>query len=205
MNSQEVNLGKRIVNTEDLREVVDNLVSTFESQLALIAKTLGGVDSNREVLAVVLASGEIFNVLKVAKSPSKQVGAHDRTALERHDLGRRLAALLDFLLRHVGKSSLILGNFNLKVKASLEVRLIEAGKSSTGIAGFELGGEHVVVFGVSRNRLGSGNGRLVLGAVETSHLVEAESAKAQVGLERAQLTSLLMVPLYLMETTALWD
>jgi hypothetical protein len=162
VNGQKVDLGKRVLDTEDLGEVVDNLVSTLEGQLALLLEASGGVNSDRQVLAVVLASGKVLDVLKVTESPSQEVGAHDRGTVERNDLGARLVALLDFLLGHVGQGGLILWNLNLEVESCLEVGLIEAGEGSASIARLELSGQHVVVFRVSGDRGGGRDGRLVL-------------------------------------------
>jgi hypothetical protein len=162
VNSQKIDLGKRILDTENLREVVDNLVSTLEGQLTLVLEASGGVDSDREVLAVVLASGEVLDVFKVTESPSQEVGAHDRCTVERDNLGARLVALLGFLLRHVGQSGLVLWNLNLEVESGLEVGLVEAGEGSARIARLELSGQHVVVFRVSGDRCDGRDGGLVL-------------------------------------------
>jgi hypothetical protein len=162
VNSQKINLGERVLDAEDLGEVVDNLVGALESQLALVLEASGGVDSDGEILSVVLASGEVLDVFKVTESPSQEVGAHDGGTVERNNLCARLAALLDFLLRHVGQGGLVLGDFNLEVEGCLEVGLVEAGEGSTSIARLELGGQHVVVFRVSGDRCGGGDGGLVL-------------------------------------------
>lgn len=103
--------------------------------------------------------------------------AHDRSSLEGYDFQTGLLALLDILLGHVTQSNLVLRNLNLKVERSLKVWLIEAGKSSASIAGFELGAEHVVMLIISGDRCGSRNGRLVLRSVETRHDVVHGAAK----------------------------
>jgi hypothetical protein len=162
VNGQKINLGKRVLDAEDLGEVVDDLVSTLEGQLALVLEASGGVDSDGEVLSVVLASGEILDVFKVTESPSQEVGAHDGGTVERDNLGARLVALLDFLLGHVGQGGLVLWDFNLEVESCLEVGLVETGEGSASIAGLELSGQHVVVFRVSGDRCGGGDGGLVL-------------------------------------------
>jgi hypothetical protein len=53
--------------TSYLREVIDDLVGTLQSQLALLLEATGGVDSDGQVLAVVLSLSEILNVLKITK------------------------------------------------------------------------------------------------------------------------------------------
>lgn len=72
------------------------------------------------------------------------ISTHDGSPFKSDNLQPRLGPFLDFLLRHVAQRRLILGKFHLKVKGRFEVGLIEARKSSSGIAGFELSAEHVM-------------------------------------------------------------
>lgn len=73
----------------------------------------------------------------------------------------RFGRLFDVLLRHVAQCNLILRNFDLEIKCSLEVRLVKARESSSSIATLELGGELVVPFIVTWNRSSLGRSRLV--------------------------------------------
>lgn len=69
MDSKQICLWQRVVNFEDVGEVVDNLVSVLKSKLSLLLKATGGVHSNWELLLravdVVLALGVCLNILKV--------------------------------------------------------------------------------------------------------------------------------------------
>ena len=170
VDGQDIALGKGVVDLELLREVVDDLGGVLKSPHALLLEAAGGVDADRKLLAVVLAVRESLDVLEVTDSPGKEVGAHDRAALERDDLlvGAGGLGLLD---GHVGKGDLVLGDLNGEIECGLEVGLVEAGEGTASIARLELGAEHVVelvVAGDAGGRRGSG---LVLGAVETGHVV----------------------------------
>ena len=84
-----------------LRKVVHDLMRTFERKLPLIDQALGGIHSHWEGFAIVLAPGEVFDVLEIAKSPRVQVRAHDGRTLKGHHLQARLAAFLGSSLWHV--------------------------------------------------------------------------------------------------------
>jgi hypothetical protein len=58
---------RQVFCTSYLREVIDDLVSAFQSQLALLLEATSGVDSDGQVLAVVLSLCEILNVFKVTE------------------------------------------------------------------------------------------------------------------------------------------
>ena len=155
--------------TSYLREVIDHLVGALQSQLALLLEAASGVDSDGQVLAVVLSLGEILNIFKVTKRPREQVCRHDRCAIKADDLVSSLLALLRLFLRHVRQGSKILGNLHLKVESGLQVGLVEARESAAGVGRLELGGEHVVVLVVFGDTLGSLDGGRVLRTVEASH------------------------------------
>lgn len=87
--------------TSYLREVIDDLVGALQSQLALLLEAAGGVDSDGQVLAVVLSLGEILNIFKVAEGPRKQVCRHNWCAVKADDLVSGFLALLRLFLRHV--------------------------------------------------------------------------------------------------------
>ena len=144
-------------------------MGTLKRQLTLLLQATGGVDSDGQVLAVVLPPGEVLDVLKVAKRPRQQVGRHDWCPLEAHDLVSCVLALLGLLLRHVGQGGQVLGHFHLKVESSLQVRLVETREGAAGVRRLELCGEHVVVLVVFGNTLCGLDGGSVLGAVEASH------------------------------------
>jgi hypothetical protein len=169
MDGEEISLWKGILDVEDVGEVVDNLVGMFQSETALLLQTSGCVDANWQVLAAVLALGEGFDILKVADSPGQEIGAHDRSSIELHSL----QAVLDLgaLLWHVTESNLIFRELELDVEGSLEIRLVETRERTACIAGFELGAVHVVKLVISWDRLGCRSDWLVLGTIETSHIV----------------------------------
>lgn len=170
VDSQDIALGERVVNLKLLREVVDDLGGVLKSPHALLLEAAGGVDTDGELLAIVLAVGEGLDVLKVANSPGQEVGAHDRAALERDNLLVGTGGL-GFLDGHVGEGDLVLGDLNGEIKGGLEVGLVEAGEGAASIARLELGAEHVVELVVPGNAGGGRGSGLVLGAVETGHVV----------------------------------
>ena len=147
-------------------------MGTLKSKLALLLQATSGVDSDRQVLAVVLPPGEVLNVFEIAKCPCQKVCRHDGCTLEAHDFVSRVLALLDLLLGHVGQGSQILGHLHLEVESGLEVRLVKTREGSAGVACFELGAVHVVEFVVFRD----GSWYLALGmarrASEDSNCVE---------------------------------
>lgn len=156
-------------HTSYLGEVIDDLVSALQSKLALLLEAASCVDSDGQVLAVVLSLGEILDVLEVTKTPSQKVCRHDGCAVKADDLVSGLLALLRLFLGHVGQRSKILRNLHLKVESGLQVGLVEARESAAGVGRLELGGKHVVVLVVFGDTLGSLDGGSVLGAVEAGH------------------------------------
>jgi hypothetical protein len=82
VDSDQVGLGQRVVNIKDLGEEVDDLGGVLESPLTLLLQTTGGVDTDGNLLAVVLAISESLDILKVTDSPGQKVGAHDGRGLE---------------------------------------------------------------------------------------------------------------------------
>jgi hypothetical protein len=144
-------------------------VAVGQGPLSLLLEPTGGVDPHGNALAIVLALRVCLDILKVADCPSEEVGRHDGGALKHNVLEARLAALLDLLLGHVAESDLVFRHFELDIEGGLEVWLVEAGEGSAGVAGLELGAEHVVelvIFGDGGGNFALGR---VLGAVETSH------------------------------------
>lgn len=73
MNGKEISLGQRIFDLEDLGEVVNGAVGTFQGKAGLILQALCSVDTNRYALALVLALGHCFDVVEITDSPSKQL------------------------------------------------------------------------------------------------------------------------------------
>ena len=57
----------RMYNMSYLREVINDLVGALQSQLALLLEAASGINSDGQVLAVVLSLGEILNVFKITK------------------------------------------------------------------------------------------------------------------------------------------
>jgi hypothetical protein len=144
-------------------------VSALQRKLALILQATSGVDSDRQVLAVVLPLGEVLNVLEVAKCPSEQVCRHDWCALEAHNLVSCILTLLGLLLRHVGQRGQVFGHFHFEVESGFEVGLVEAREGTAGVGRFELCREHVVVLVILGHALCRFDGGVVLGTVEASH------------------------------------
>lgn len=70
VNGQEVDLGKRVVNLENLREIVYNLVAVVKGKASLLLQASSGVHSDWDVFAIVFALRKGFNVLKVSNGPS---------------------------------------------------------------------------------------------------------------------------------------
>lgn len=170
VDGKQIGLGKRVVNVEDFRKVVDNLGCVLESPTALFLQATSGVDTDGNLLSIVSAVGQLLDVLKVTDSPCQEVGAHKRRSLERHYVPSFLGRL-DLLDGHVAQGDLIDRDLDIKVVGGLQVGLVEARESSAGIAGFELGAEHVVPLVVVGDRGGGSFGGPVFAAVETSHLI----------------------------------
>lgn len=74
MDSKEVGLRQRIFDLKDLGEIINSAMSTFESKTSLLFEALGGINANRDTLALVLAFGHSLNVFEVANSPRKKLG-----------------------------------------------------------------------------------------------------------------------------------
>jgi hypothetical protein len=190
MNGQQINLGKRVIDLEDLGEVVDNLVAVVQGKMTLLLQTAGSVNPDGNVLAVVLALGESLDVLKVTNSPRQEVGRHDGRSLKDDGVEAVPLAGLDLLLGHVAECDLILGYFKLDIEGSLQVGLVEAGESAAGVAGLELGAEHVVELVVLCNRSGDVALGLVLGAVEAGHDVVDKALELDLQLGLASVADL---------------
>ena len=144
-------------------------MSALQRQLTLLLQATGGVDSDGQVLAVVLPPGKVLDVLKVTKRPRQQVGRHDWCPLEAHDLVSCILALLGLLLRHVGQGGQVLRHLHLEVESGLQVGLVETREGAASVGRLELCGEHVVVLVVFGDTLCGLDGGSVLGAVEASH------------------------------------
>jgi hypothetical protein len=190
MNGQQINLGKRVIDLEDLGEVVDNLVAVVQGKMTLLLQTTGGVNPDGDVLAVVLALSESLDVLKVANSPRQEVGRHDGRSLKDDSMEAVPLAGLDLLLGHVAECDLVLGYFKLDIEGSFQVGLVEAGESAAGVAGLELGAEHVVELVVLCNGSGDVALGLVLGAVEAGHDVVDKTLELDLQLGLASVADL---------------
>jgi hypothetical protein len=170
VNIDQIGLGERVVNLEDLRKVIDDLRGVFEGPVTLLLETTGSVDTDGDLLAIVASLSVSLDVLEVTESLDQEIGAHSGRGLE-GDHVPPIVGGLGLLDRHVAQSNLVNGDLNLKVKGGLEVGLVEAWESSARIAGLELGAQHVVPVVVGGHGSGGGGGRLILAAVETSQLV----------------------------------
>jgi hypothetical protein len=73
VNSKKIGLGERIVNTEDFREVVDDLVGMFQGETALLFEATRSIDSDRQVFTVVFALSERFDIFKITNGPRSQL------------------------------------------------------------------------------------------------------------------------------------
>lgn len=71
MHSKHVHLGQGVIDVEDFRKVVNSATSIANSEASLALKTSGGIDTDRLLLAVVLAVGVSFNISKVTECPGK--------------------------------------------------------------------------------------------------------------------------------------
>lgn len=170
VDSQKIRLGERVVNIEDFGKVVNGLGGVLESVAALLLEAAGSVHADGELLAVVAALGESLDVLEVTDGPGQEVAAHDGSSLKRDELPALLGRL-GLLDRHVAKSNLVVGDLNLEIVCGLQIGLVKAGESSAGVAGLELGAEHVVPLIVAGDRVGRSDDGLVLASVEASHVV----------------------------------
>ena len=176
VNSEQVGLGERVLNLENVGEEVNDLGGVFNSPFSLVLETASSVNADGQLLAVVLALSETLNVLEITESPGQEVGAHDGSALKGHDLPALLAGL-GVLDRHVAEDDLVDGDLNVKVEGSLQVGLVKARESSTSIGRLELCAEHVVELVVEGDGGSRVNLGLVLAAVETSHVVVDDAVK----------------------------
>lgn len=73
MNSEQIRLGQRIIDFEDLREIIKGLMGAFQSESSLFLETPGGINSHWDAGTVVLAFSHGFHVFEVTESPSKQL------------------------------------------------------------------------------------------------------------------------------------
>ena len=73
MNCQHIHLRERVVNLEDLGEVVNDLMGMLQGPAALLSKTSCRVNTDRELLATVLALREVLDILKVSKGPCQKL------------------------------------------------------------------------------------------------------------------------------------
>lgn len=186
MDGQEIDLWERVVNLKDLGEVVHDLVTVVQGKASLLLQSACCVNSDRDVLSIVLALCERFHIFEIANCPCQKIGGHDGRTIEHNCVKSIPFARLDLLLRHVAKGNLILGNLKLDIKCCLEVRFVEAGEGTACIARLELGAEHVMEFVVFRNRRRNLAFRLVLGAVEACHDVVYGAFKLDLQLRLAR-------------------
>jgi hypothetical protein len=73
MDSEEIRFRQRIVDTENLGEVVDGLMSMFKRETTLFLQTSGCVDSNRQVFAIVFSIRMCLDVFKISNSPCSKL------------------------------------------------------------------------------------------------------------------------------------
>jgi hypothetical protein len=73
MHGQEIGLGQRVLNLEDLREIVNGPVGTFKCKASLVLKSTSSVDTHRNALSLVLALGHGLDVFKVTNGPRKEL------------------------------------------------------------------------------------------------------------------------------------
>ena len=73
MNCEHVHLWEGIIDLEDLREVVHGLMGMFQGPAALLSKASGRIHTDWELLAAIFALREVFDVLKVSKSPGEKL------------------------------------------------------------------------------------------------------------------------------------
>jgi hypothetical protein len=78
VDSQQVDLRERVVDLEDLGEVVHDLVAVVQRKISLLLQTASGVDPDGNVLSVVLALRVCLNILEISDSPCQKVCGHDR-------------------------------------------------------------------------------------------------------------------------------
>jgi len=82
MDGQQIDLWKRIIDSEDLRKVIHDLVSAFKSKLSLIFESSRRVYSYWQGFAVVFPPGKVLDVLEITKGPGIEICAHDGGCLE---------------------------------------------------------------------------------------------------------------------------
>ena len=73
MDGQQVRLGKRVVDLKDVGEVVQGLGSTLQCKLSLLLEASGGINTDWDTDAVVLALSHCLDVLEVTYSPGKEL------------------------------------------------------------------------------------------------------------------------------------
>src|SRR5690242_1470610 len=108
MDGQQVDLWERIINLENFREVVHNLVAVIQSKATLLLQTTSGVDPDGDALAVVLALSESLDIFEVSNRPGQKVCRHDRRPFKCNSVEALTLTRLDFLLRHVAERNQIL-------------------------------------------------------------------------------------------------
>lgn len=134
MHSQKVDLGQRVVELEDLGEVVDNLAGGFERKPSLLLQAFGGINSDWKLTpALVLALGEALDILKLSECPRIEVRAHLGSRDER-DLLETIAQAHTLLLGLVRKRSVRLWDCDGKVEGRLQGGLVKARECAAGVA-----------------------------------------------------------------------
>ena len=75
MDSDQIRLWQRIVDAEDIREVVKSPMCVVKGELALLFETSCSVDTDWDILAAVFAFGECFNVFEVSNAPGSKLNS----------------------------------------------------------------------------------------------------------------------------------
>lgn len=73
VDCQEIGLGQRVLNLEDLREVVNGSVGAFKCKTGLVLKSTSRVDTHGNALSLVLALGHGLDIFEVTNGPSKEL------------------------------------------------------------------------------------------------------------------------------------
>lgn len=73
MYSQQVRLGKRILNFKDFREIIHRTVSALQGKARLILETPCGIDSDWNTLSLILALSHGLDIFKVTNGPSQKL------------------------------------------------------------------------------------------------------------------------------------
>src|SRR5271163_2092092 len=80
------------------------------------------------------------------------ISTHSRGFREYDLLQPIFSSFGDCLFVHVTQSHQIIWNFDLKLKACFQIRLVEARKGPSSITSLELRAEHVIVLTICRDR-----------------------------------------------------